>query len=107
MKINNCVGVFTYCQAIHKKHVVVWKFWKTNKRTAFSFGTLECIIFELNFFNLQSTWWYDKRRQSLDISENSFLQDSQVGQSHIQCGDIPILDLVKYVFQVTFFAHTT
>ena len=64
-------------------------------------------ILELNISNLQSTWWYDKRRQSLDIFENSFLQDSQIGQSHIQCSDIPILDLVKYVFQVIFFAHTT
>ena len=94
---------------MHKKHavVVVWKFWKINKHTACLFGILEYIFFELNFSNLQSTGWYDKRRQSLDISENSFLQDSQIGQSHIQCSDIPILDLVKYVFQVIFFAHTT
>ena len=83
------------------------KILKTDKRAACLFSTLECIILELNFSNLQSTWWYDKRRQSLDISENSFLQDSQIGQSHIQCSDIPILDLVKYVFQVIFFAHTT
>ena len=85
----------------------MWKLWKTDERTACLFVTLEYILFELIFSNLQSTWWYDKRRQSLDISENSFLQDSQIGQSHIQCGDIPILDLVKYLFQVIFFAHTT
>ena len=80
---------------------------KNNMRRACLLGTLEYIFVELNFSNLQSTWWYDKRRQSLDIFENSFLQDSQIGQSHIQCSDIPILDLVKYVFQVIFFAHTT